>query len=169
MSGACSSTAPGVTVMLLFIISNAMLFAHVLTTEQIPQSIAEQILVGGPGPWQFLIVVNVLLLVAGNFMEPSAIILILAPILFPIAVKLGIDPIHLGVIMVVNMEIGMVTPPVGLNLFVTSGITGMGVLEVVRAALPWLMVLLAFLVIVTYVPWVSLLLPNALFGTALVQ
>ncbi len=158
-----------VTVMLLFIISNAMLFAHVLTTEQIPQAIAEQILSAGLAPWQFLIVVNILLLVAGNFMEPSAIILILAPILFPIATKLGIDPIHLGVIMVVNMEIGMVTPPVGLNLFVTSGITGMGVLQVVRAAWPWLMVLLAFLLIITYVPWVSLLLPNALFGNALVQ
>ena len=158
-----------VTVMLLFIISNAMLFAHVLTTEQIPQAIAEQILSAGLAPWQFLIVVNMLLLVAGNFMEPSAIILILAPILFPIATKLGIDPIHLGVIMVVNMEIGMVTPPVGLNLFVTSGITGMGVLQVVRAAWPWLMVLLAFLLIITYVPWVSLLLPNALFGNALVQ
>jgi C4-dicarboxylate transporter DctM subunit len=158
-----------VTVMLLFIISNAMLFAHVLTTEQIPQVIASEILSAGLAPWQFLIVVNLLLLVAGNFMEPSAIILILAPILFPIAIKLGVDPIHLGVIMVVNMEIGMVTPPVGLNLFVTSGITGMGVLQVVRAAWPWLMVLLAFLVIVTYVPWLSLVLPNALFGNAIVQ
>ena len=116
-----------VTVMLLFIIANAFLFAHVLTTEQIPQTIAAAILEAGLAPWQFLIVVNIILLVAGNFMEPSAIILILAPILFPIAVELGIDPIHLGIIMVVNMEIGMVTPPVGLNLFVTSGITDMRV------------------------------------------
>ena len=130
-----------VTVMLLFIIANAFLFAHVLTTEQIPQTIAAAILEAGLAPWQFLIVVNIILLIAGNFMEPSAIILILAPILFPIAIELGIDPIHLGIIMVVNMEIGMVTPPVGLNLFVTSGITGMSVLEVVRAALPWLGIL----------------------------
>jgi len=157
-----------VTVMLLFIIANAFLFAHVLTTEQIPQTIAASILAAGLAPWQFLIVVNIILLVAGNFMEPSAIILILAPILFPIALELGIDPIHLGIIMVVNMEIGMVTPPVGLNLFVTSGITGMPVLSVVRAALPWLGVLFTFLIIITYVPWISLLLPNALFGPELV-
>jgi C4-dicarboxylate transporter DctM subunit len=158
-----------ITVMLMFIIANAFLFAHVLTTEQIPQTIAQTILEAGLAPWQFLLVVNILLLVAGNFMEPSAIILILAPILFPIATQLGIDPIHLGVIMVVNMEIGMVTPPVGLNLFVTAGITNMSVMEVLYAALPWLSVLLVFLMIVTYVPWISLLLPDALFGTAVVQ
>jgi C4-dicarboxylate transporter DctM subunit len=158
-----------VTVMLLFIIGNAFLFAHVLTTEQIPQSIARAIVEAGLSPWQFLIVVNIILLIAGNFMEPSAIILILVPILFPIATQLGIDPIHLGVIMVVNMEIGMVTPPVGLNLFVTSGITGMGVMQVVRAAIPWLTVLLAFLIVITYVPWISLFLPDLLFGAAIVQ
>ena len=158
-----------ITVMLLFIIANAFLFAHVLTTQQIPQTIAQAILEAGLAPWQFLLVVNILLLVAGNFMEPSAVILILAPILFPIAMQLGIDPIHLGVIMVVNMEIGMVTPPVGLNLFVTAGITNMSVMEVLYAALPWLSVLLVFLVIVTYVPWISLVLPDALFGAAIVQ
>jgi C4-dicarboxylate transporter DctM subunit len=155
--------AAKVTVMLMFIIANALLFAHVLTTERIPQAITEQIVAWGMPPWGFLIVVNVLLLVAGNFMEPTGIILILAPILFPIATQLGIDPVHLGIIMVVNLEIGMVTPPVGLNLFVTSGITGMSIVEVVRAALPWLSVLVLFLVIVTYVPWLSLVLPNALF------
>ena len=152
-----------VTVMLMFIIANALLFAHVLTTERIPQAIAEQIVSMGMAKWQFLIVVNVLLLIAGNFMEPTGIILILAPILFPIAMQLGVDPVHLGIIMTVNMEIGMVTPPVGLNLFVTSGITGMSVLEVVRAALPWLSVLFVFLIIVTYVPQLSLWLPNLLF------
>ena len=153
------------TVMLMFIVANALLFAHVLTTERIPQQIAEQILAVGMSPWMFLLVVNIILLVAGNFMEPTGIILILAPILFPIATELGIDPIHLGVIMVVNMEIGMVTPPVGLNLFVTSGVTGMNLVQVTRAALPWLMVLLVFLVLVTYVPEISLALPNAMFGT----
>jgi C4-dicarboxylate transporter DctM subunit len=155
--------AARVTVMLMFIIANALLFAHVLTTERITQAIAEQIVAWGMAPWQFLIVVNVLLLIAGNFMEPTGIILILAPILFPIATELGIDPVHLGVIMTVNMEIGMVTPPVGLNLFVTSGITGMPVMETVRAALPWLSVLLVFLIIVTYVPAISLFLPNLLY------
>ncbi len=155
--------AAKVTVMLMFIVANALLFAHVLTTERIPQAITEQIVAMGMAPWQFLIVVNVLLLIAGNFMEPTGIILILAPILFPIATRLGIDPVHLGIIMVVNMEIGMVTPPVGLNLFVTSGITNMSIVEVVRAAFPWLSVLLIFLVIITYVPWLSLVLPNLLF------
>ncbi|MEO8565559.1 MAG: TRAP transporter large permease [Betaproteobacteria bacterium] len=155
--------AAKVTVMLMFIIANALLFAHVLTTERIPQVIAEQIVSMNMPPWAFLVVVNVLLLIAGNFMEPTGIILILAPILFPIATRLGIDPVHLGIIMVVNMEIGMITPPVGLNLFVTAGITGMSILQVVRAALPWLTVLLVFLVIVTYVPWLSLVLPNLLF------
>jgi C4-dicarboxylate transporter DctM subunit len=155
--------AARVTVMLMFIIANALLFAHVLTTERIPQAIAEQIVAMGMAPWQFLVVVNILLLVAGNFMEPTGIILILAPILFPIAGHLGIDPVHLGIIMVVNLEIGMVTPPVGLNLFVTSGITGMSIVQVVRAALPWLSVLLLFLVIVTYVPQLSLWLPGRLF------
>ena len=155
--------AARVTVMLMFIIANALLFAHVLTTERIPQVIAEHIVAMGMAPWQFLIVVNVLLLIAGNFMEPTGIILILAPILFPIATHLGIDPIHLGIIMVVNLEIGMVTPPVGLNLFVTAGITGMSIMQVVRAALPWLSVLLLFLVLVTYVPQISIWLPGKLF------
>jgi C4-dicarboxylate transporter DctM subunit len=151
------------TVMLMFIIANALLFAHVLTTERIPQTIAEHIMAAGMQPWMFLIVVNIILLIAGNFMEPTGIILILAPIFFPISQQLGIDPIHLGIIMVVNMEIGMITPPVGLNLFVTSGITGMSLVQVVMAALPWLTILLAFLVLVTYVPWLSLALPALVF------
>ncbi|AQS52143.1 C4-dicarboxylate ABC transporter permease [Paenalcaligenes hominis] len=150
------------SIMLMFIIANAMLFAHVLTTEQIPQQITAWVTEAGLQPWMFLIVVNLVLLVAGAFMEPSAIILILAPILFPIAMELGIDPIHFGIIMVVNMEIGLITPPVGLNLFVTSAITGMPIGQVIRAALPWLSLLLLFLVIVTYVPVVSLGLPTLL-------
>ena len=149
-----------VSIMLLFIIGNAMLFAHVLTTERIPHHIAEVIVGWGLPAWGFLIVVNILLLMAGNFMEPSAILLIMAPILFPIALKLGIDPIHLGVIMVVNMEIGMITPPVGLNLFVTSGITGESITWVLKAALPWLLVLLIFLGLITYIPQISLFLPE---------
>ncbi len=150
------------TIMLMFIIANAMIFAHVLTTEQIPQQITAWVVDLGLQPWQFLLVVNIVLLIAGAFMEPSAIILILAPILFPIAMQLGIDPIHLGIIMVVNMEIGLITPPVGLNLFVTSAVTGMPLTAVIRAAMPWLMLLLSFLVIITYVPAVSLGLPNML-------
>lgn len=154
--------ASKVSIMLLFIIANAMLFAHVLTTERIPHQIAEVIVQWGLSPWMFLVVVNILLLIAGNFMEPSAILLIMAPILFPIAVKLGIDPIHLGIIMVVNMEIGMLTPPVGLNLFVISGVTGHSIGWAIKACVPWLLVLLTFLMVITYVPQVSLFLPEFL-------
>mgnify|MGYP002738701673 FL=1 len=153
------------TVMLMFIIANAMLFAHVLTTEQIPQLISQWVLSLGLEPWMFLIVVNLVLLVAGNFMEPSAIILIMAPIFFPIAVELGIDPIHFGIIMVVNMEIGLITPPVGLNLFVTSAVTGLPITRTIKAAMPWLLILLAFLLIITYVPMVSLGLPELIGAT----
>jgi C4-dicarboxylate transporter DctM subunit len=153
-----------VTLMLMFIIANALLFAHVLTTERIPQTITEAFITAGLSPWMFLIVVNLLLLLGGQFMEPSGLLLIVAPVVFPIAVEMGIDPIHLGIIMVVNMEIGMITPPVGLNLFVTSGITGMSVMQVVRAALPWLAILFLFLILVTYVPFVSTWLPNTLMG-----
>jgi C4-dicarboxylate transporter DctM subunit len=152
-----------VTVMLMFIVANALLFAHVLTTERIPQQIAETIIGWGMPAWQFLVVVNILLLIAGMFMEPTGIILIMAPILFPIATQLGIDPVHLGIIMVVNLEIGMVTPPIGLNLFVTAGITKMSIMKVARAALPWTMVLVAFLILITYVPAVTMFLPNMLF------
>ena len=152
--------AAKVSMMLLFIIANAMLFAHVLTTERIPHSVAETILQWGLPAWGFLIVVNILLLIAGNFMEPTAILLIMAPILFPIAVQLGIDPIHLGIIMVVNMEIGMLTPPVGLNLFVTAGITGHDMLWVIKSVLPWMLLLLFFLMLITYIPQISLFLPE---------
>jgi C4-dicarboxylate transporter DctM subunit len=153
-----------VSVMLMFIIANAMLFAHVLTTLRIPQEISELILAADMPVWLFLLVVNIILIIAGDFMEPSAIILILAPIFFPIATRLGIDPIHFGVMIVVNMEIGMVTPPVGLNLFVTAGITDMTAWNVLKAALPWVTLLCIFLVIITYVPIVSTLLPDAVFG-----
>ena len=148
------------SIMLMFIIANAMLFAHVLTTEQIPQEITAWVISEGLTPIGFLLMVNVVLLIAGSFMEPSAIVLILAPIFFPIAMKLGIDPIHLGIVMVVNMEIGLVHPPVGLNLFVTSAVTGLTLGQTIRAAMPWLMILLAFLILVTYVPFISLALPQ---------
>ena len=150
------------TAMLMFIIANAYLFAFVLTTEQIPQVASEWIVGLGLPAWGFLIVVNILLLVFGNFMEPTSVVLILTPIIFPIATQLGIDPIHLGVMMVLNMQIGLVTPPVGLNLFVTSSVAKMSMEEVIRAALPWLMVLLSVLIIVTYIPAVSLIVPSLL-------
>jgi C4-dicarboxylate transporter DctM subunit len=158
--------AAKVSIMLLFIITNAMLFAHVLTAAQIPQTIAGMITDLGLPAWGFLIVVNILLLIAGNFMEPSAILLIMAPILLPIALSLGIDPVHFGIVMVVNMEIGMITPPVGLNLFVTAGITNQSIMWVVKAALPWLLILLACLIVITYVPEIALFLPNSMMGAS---
>ncbi|MDA3859464.1 MAG: TRAP transporter large permease [Roseovarius sp.] len=156
------------TVTLLFVIANALILKHVLTDEQIPQSIANAMLSAGFGPVMFLVMVNVILLIGGQFMEPSGLLVIVAPLVFPIAMELGIDPIHLGIIMVVNMEIGMITPPVGLNLFVTSGVAGMQMMAVVRAALPFLAVLFVFLIIVTYVPWISTVLPNTFMGPEII-
>ena len=156
------------TIMLMFIIANALILKHVLTDEQIPQQIAGAMLSAGFGPIMFLIVVNIILLIGGQFMEPSGLIVIVAPLVFPIAIELGIDPIHLGIIMVVNMEIGMITPPVGLNLFVTSGVAGMPMMAVVRAALPFLAVLFVFLILVTYVPWLSTYLPTTLMGPEII-
>jgi C4-dicarboxylate transporter DctM subunit len=156
------------TVTLLFVIANALILKHVLTDEQIPQQIANAMLSAGFGPVMFLIVVNIILLIGGQFMEPSGLLVIVAPLVFPIAIELGIDPIHLGIIMVVNMEIGMITPPVGLNLFVTSGVAGMPMMSVVRAALPFLAVLFVFLILVTYVPWISTVLPNTFMGPEII-
>jgi C4-dicarboxylate transporter DctM subunit len=150
--------------MILYIITNAVLFSFLLTSEQIPQALSTWINEMGLSPWMFLVVVNILLLIAGNFMEPSSILLITAPILFPVAMKLGIDPIHLGIIMTVNMEIGMITPPVGLNLYVASGISGLGLTETTKACAPWILVMIAFLLLITYVPIISLWLPNLLMG-----
>ncbi len=146
--------------MLLYIITNAVLFSFLMTSEHIPQNMAQWLLGAGLGPIAFLLLVNVLLLVAGNVMEPSSIVLILAPILFPVAMHLGIDPIHFGIIMVVNMEVGMCHPPVGLNLYVASGIAKMGITELTIAVWPWLLTMLVFLGLVTYVPAISLAFPR---------
>ncbi|HEY1058249.1 MAG TPA: TRAP transporter large permease subunit [Limnobacter sp.] len=148
--------------MLLYIITNAVLFSFVMTNEQIPQALADIIVNSGLGVIGFLLAVNIILLVAGNFMEPSSIVLIFAPIMFPIAIKLGIDPVHFGILMVVNMEVGMCHPPVGLNLYVASGITKMGITELTVAVWPWLLTMLVFLVLVTYWPALSLALPRYL-------
>ena len=151
------------TAVIMFIIACAMIFAHTLTEEQLPQNLATAVLDHEPSPWVFLLMVNVILWFAGDFMEPSSILLILAPLFHPIAVDLGIDPIHLGVIMTTNMEVGMITPPVGLNLYVAAGLTGMSLGQVTKAALPWMFVMIVALLIVTYVPWLSLFLVNLLY------
>jgi C4-dicarboxylate transporter DctM subunit len=153
-----------VVVMLMFIISNAGLFAYVLTSQQIPQALTEAMARGNVQPWMFLLSINIAMLIAGNFMEPTSIVLIFAPIVFPIAMRLGINPIHLGVLMTVNMEIGLVHPPVGLNLFVAAGVTRQSLWDVTKAALPWLAILVVFLILITYVPILSTWLPDLAFG-----
>jgi C4-dicarboxylate transporter DctM subunit len=148
--------------MLLYIITNAVLFSFIMTNENIPQALADWMLGNGLGVFTFLLAVNIILLLAGNFMEPSSIVLIFAPILFPVAVQLGIHPVHFGILMVVNMEVGMCHPPVGLNLYVASGITKMGITDLTVAVWPWLLSMLVFLGVVTYWPGLSLWLPQQL-------
>ncbi len=148
--------------MLLYIITNAVLFSYLLTSEQIPQLMADWMIGKGLGAIAFLLMVNLLLLLAGNVMEPSSIVLITAPILFPVAMKLGINPVHFGILITVNMEVGMCHPPVGLNLYVASGLTKMGITELTIAVWPWLLTMLIFLIMVTYIPQMSLWLPRLL-------
>ena len=155
-------SSANLSAMLLYIITNAVLFSFLLTYENIPQQLAEWMIAQGLGWIAFLLVVNVLLLVAGNVMEPSSIILIMAPILFPVAIRLGIDPIHFGILITVNMEVGLCHPPVGLNLYVASGIAKMGITELTIAVWPWLLTMMVFLVIVTYWPGLTLFLPRVL-------
>ena len=149
---------------ILFIIANASVFAYFLTLENIPEMLTQFVLNMHLNKVMFLIAVNIMLLVAGNFMEPSSIIMIMVPLLLPIAKTLGIDPIHFGVIITINMELGMLTPPVGLNLFVASGITGEPIKEVVKSVLPWFLVMLLGLILITYIPELSLWLPNKMMG-----
>jgi C4-dicarboxylate transporter, DctM subunit len=148
--------------MILYIITNAVLFSFLMTSEQIPQAMTNWVTSSGLTWIEFLLFVNLLLLLAGNVMEPSSIVLITAPILFPVAVRLGIHPVHLGILMTVNMEVGLCHPPVGLNLYVASGVARMGITELTIAVLPWLVTMLLFLVLVTYVPQLSLWLPRLL-------
>jgi C4-dicarboxylate transporter DctM subunit len=156
-------SSASMSAMLLYIITNAVLFSFLLTSEQVPQDLTAWMVGLGLSSVTFLIFVNILLLVAGNFMEPSSILLITAPLLFPMAMELGIDPIHLGVLMTVNMEIGMITPPVGLNLYVASGISKLGLTETTKACLPWILVMMVYLAVITYVPSITLWLPNLLY------
>ncbi len=155
-------SSANMSAMLLYIITNAVMFSFILANENIPMQLTSWMLDKGFGPIAFLLAVNFVLLMAGNFMEPSSIMLIFAPIVFPVAMKLGIDPIHLGILMVVNMEVGMCHPPVGLNLYVASGLTKLGITELTIAVWPWLLTMLVFLGMVTYIPIISTWLPTVL-------
>ena len=151
------------TAMIFFIIANAFVFAYLLATENIPQTIADSILAANIGKIGFLIIVNILLFIMGQFMEPSSVVMIMVPLLLPIATALGVDPVHFGILLIVNMEIGMITPPVGLNLFVASGLTGMNLKDVIVSCLPWTLTLFIGLILVTYIPEISLWLPNLMY------
>jgi C4-dicarboxylate transporter DctM subunit len=146
--------------MLLYIITNAVLFSFVLTNENLPHQLADWLLSMNLGQNGFLFVVNLVLLGAGNFMDPSSIILIMAPIFFPAAMQLGVNPVHFGILIDVNMEVGLCHPPVGLNLYVASGISKLGITELTKAVMPWLLTMIVFLVIVTYWPWLTLVVPQ---------
>jgi C4-dicarboxylate transporter, DctM subunit len=154
--------AASMSSMLLYIITNAVLFSFLMTHEQIPQAMAAWIIGQHLSVWMFLLVVNVILLAAGNVMDPSSILLIMAPILYPLATKLGVNPVHLGILMIVNTEVGLCHPPVGLNLYIASSIAKMGISEITVAVLPWLCAMLVFLGLITYVPEISLWLPRML-------
>jgi C4-dicarboxylate transporter, DctM subunit len=157
-------SSSGTISMLLMIITNAILFGFILTSEEVPLIVAEWIVKHEFSPWLFLLVVNIALFFAGDFLDAFAIVMIFVPVLFPAAMKLGIDPIHLGIVVVVNMEMGLITPPIGINLYVASGVSGMPLYDVMRAAIPWILVVVAVLLLVTYVPSLSLFLPNLLYG-----
>jgi C4-dicarboxylate transporter, DctM subunit len=153
-------TSANMSAMLLYIITNAALFSFILTNENIPHALADWIIDKNLGWVGFLLFANLLLLIAGNFMDPSSVILIMAPILYPAAVTLGINPVHLGILIDVNMEVGLCHPPVGLNLYVASSISRLGITQLTKAIIPWLVTMLIFLVIVTYWPALSIWLPQ---------
>jgi len=150
--------------MLMFIVTTAILFGFILTNAQVPHHIAQWVIAHHFSPWLFLLMVNIILFFAGDFMDPTPIIMIFIPVLFPAVMALGIDPIHFGIIVVVNMEMGLVTPPIGMNLYVASAITGLPLYDVLRAALPWILVIVFVLIMITYVPVISTFLPKLMYG-----
>lgn len=142
--------------MILFIIANAILFSFVLASERIPDQVTNLFLDADLNRWAFLLILNILLLVVGAFIDTISALVILAPIVLPVALELGVDPIHLGIIMVMNLEIGLITPPFGVNLFVASGMSGLPALQVARGVIPSALVLLLALFLVTYIPAIAL-------------
>ena len=149
--------ASATSAMILFIIANAMLFAYFLTIEQIPQYLSNLIINAHVSKILFLAGVNILLIIFGAFMEPSSIVMVTAPLFFPVAVHLGVNPIQLGIIYTINMGLGEITPPVGLNLFVAMGITGKSIEYITKTTLPWFFTYLVGLLLATYIPQLSLI------------
>ncbi|QMV42777.1 TRAP transporter large permease [Cohnella cholangitidis] len=145
---------------IMFILASAGLFGWILTREGIPQDVAQFFISISDNPYVFLLLVNVFLLVVGMFMETNASIIILAPLLVPVAVTLGIDPVHFGIIMIVNLALGMCTPPLGINLFISAQLAKINLLQITRGMVPFYIVLLLTLLLITYVPQISMLIPN---------
>jgi len=150
------------TATVLFIVAAASIFGWMLTATRTTELIAQWILVFADEPWKFLLLANALMLFIGCFLEPTAAITILVPILLPIAQRLGIDPIHFGLVMVLNLMIGLLHPPMGLVLFVLARVARLSVERTTMAILPWLVPLLLSLALVTFVPAISLWLPKTL-------
>lgn len=146
--------------MIFWITANALLFGFFLTKIGLPAAMAQAVLDMNLSPIVFLLCVNLLLVIVGFFLEGVPTILIFAPLLVPAAESLGIDPVHFAIIMVVNIELGLIIPPVGINLFVASSISGIAPLQVFRATLPWMAATIITLLIVTYIPSLSLFLPG---------
>jgi len=145
---------------LLFILSCAMTFIWLLTAEQIPHHLAEIIIRHIHSPWMFLLTVNILFIILGCFMDDVSAMLILAPLFLETLNRYGIDLVHFGIVMVLNIQMGMLTPPFGLNLFVASGITRQPLVKIARGVAPFLVIMLLCLMLVTYIPWIALALPR---------
>lgn len=152
------------TASIVFIIMTALAFGHWLTGSGAPQDLADIIAAAELKSWQFLILINIFFLILGTFLEVFAIMLITLPIILPMLGPLGIDPVHFAVLMTINMELALLTPPIGLNIFVLSSITKTPVGEVVKGVLPFMLLLLILLIAVTYLPFLSLWLPNLVYG-----
>ena len=149
---------------IMLIVACALAFGHWMTESGVPAALVRFTVAHGFSTWQFLLAINVLLLVLGCFLEVTATLLLVLPILAPVLAPLGVDPVHFAIIFTHNMEIGLVHPPVGLNLFVLSTISAAPVGEVIRGILPFLLLLLIVLGIITYVPVLTLWLPRLVFG-----
>jgi len=152
------------TSVVMLVVSTSAIFAWVLANQQIPQKVAQAIFSFSNQPWVFLLIVNLLMLVVGTFLDATPALMILVPILLPIAMRLGIDPIHFGVVLVANLGIGFITPPVGVTLFVATSITKVPIARVVKPLLPYFLVMVATLLLITYVPWFTLVLPRLFMG-----
>lgn len=148
---------------LLLITAGASAFSWILASTGTPSQLAAEVLAGTTSPIAILALFNLIMLVAGAFLDSASAIIVLAPLLQPIAAQVGVDPIHFGIITLVNLSVGMLTPPVGLNLFVAMGISKMSLFEVFRASLPMILLMVVALLFITYIPWISMVIPDLLF------